>query len=172
MDVAFPTASAAVQCAIDIQKIASDHSDLVLRIGIHEGEITATEGDIIGDDVNVTSRIEPFSAPGGIAISGKIQQNISSLPDFKTMYLGQPKLKGVRQKVEIHCIVSQGLPKPDLKTVKAKLDLGQQSLFKKYVFPSRVKKYHFNMIEENTDNFKSISLRKLNYDHLKDFFEN
>ena len=131
----FPTASAAVQCAIDIQKIASDHSDLVLRIGIHEGEVTATEGDIIGDDVNVASRIEPFSAPGGIAISGKIQQNISSLPDFKTMYLGQPKLKGVRQKVEIHCIVSQGLPKPDLKTVKAKLDLGQQSLFKKYVFP-------------------------------------
>ena len=28
------------------------------------------------------------------------------------------------------------------------------------------------MIDENTDNHKLISLRKLNYDHLKDFFEN
>ena len=44
--------------------------------------------------------------------------------------------------------------------------------FKKYVFPSRIKKNHFDMIDENTDNLKSISLRKLNYDHLKDFFEN
>ena len=44
--------------------------------------------------------------------------------------------------------------------------------FKKYVFPSRVKKNYFNMIDENTDNHKLISLRKLNYDHLKDFFEN
>ena len=35
------------------------------------------DGDIIGDDVNVASRIEPFSSVGGVAISQKIQQAIS-----------------------------------------------------------------------------------------------
>ena len=44
--------------------------------------------------------------------------------------------------------------------------------FKKYVFPSRIKKDHFNVIDKNIDNLRPISLRKLNYNHLKDFFEN
>ena len=131
----FPTASAAVSCSIDIQKAAKVHKELILRIGIHEGEITFTGGDIIGDDVNVASRIEPFSAPGGIAISGKIQQNISSLPDYETKFIGQPNLKGVRQKVEVHCISSHDLPVTDLNTVKAKLDPNKSFVFKKFIFP-------------------------------------
>ena len=32
-----------------------------------------SESVIIGDDVNIAARIEPFSAPGGIAISNKIK---------------------------------------------------------------------------------------------------
>jgi len=131
----FPTASAAVSCSIDIQKAVKDQKDLILRIGVHEGEITSTGEDIIGDDVNVASRIEPFSAPGGIAISGKIQQNISSLPEYKTKFIGQPNLKGVQQKVEVYCIISHGLPETDLKTVSAKLDTNRSSVFKKFIFP-------------------------------------
>ena len=131
----FPTASAAVSCSIDIQKAVKDQKNLILRIGIHEGEITSTGGDIIGDDVNVASRIEPFSAPGGIAISGKIQQNISSLPEYKTQFIGEPNLKGVRQNVEVHCIISHGLPATDLRSVKAKLDPESSPIFKKYIFP-------------------------------------
>ena len=38
------------------------------------GEILEKENDIIGDDVNITARIEPFSATGGIAISNKINE--------------------------------------------------------------------------------------------------
>ena len=39
---------------------------------MHEGEILLMENDVIGDDVNIASRIEAFSAPGGIAISNKV----------------------------------------------------------------------------------------------------
>ena len=63
-----------------IQKGTKNVEDLNLRIGIHEGEITLKNGDVLGDDVNVASRIDPFAAEGGIVISGKVQQNISSLP--------------------------------------------------------------------------------------------
>ncbi|MBT5956657.1 MAG: adenylate/guanylate cyclase domain-containing protein, partial [Candidatus Marinimicrobia bacterium] len=109
----FPTVSEAVKCGIKIQGQTKDSEDLNLRIGIHEGEVTLKDGDVLGDDVNVASRIEPFSAVGGIAISGKIQQNISSLTEFETKYIGKPKLKGVAQKVELYCITSHGLPQTD-----------------------------------------------------------
>jgi len=132
----FPTVSAAVDCSIQIQTTVKDIENLNLRIGIHEGEITEKDGDVFGDDVNVASRIEPFSAPGGISISGKVQQNISSLPEYKTEYLGQPNFKGVSQKVEVYCIVSHSLPKPKLDKINAKLDNGSdKSLFKRIIFP-------------------------------------
>ena len=132
----FPTVSAAVECSIEIQTTIKNIENLNLRIGIHEGEITEKDGDVFGDDVNVASRIEPFSAPGGIAISGKVQQNISSLPEYKTAFLGQPNFKGVSQKVEVYCIVSHSLPKPRVDKINAKLDpKNNRSLFKRVIFP-------------------------------------
>ena len=77
----FPTVSAAVDCSIQIQTRVNDIENLNLRIGIHEAEITEIDGDVFGDDVNVASRNEPISAPGGISISGKLQQKISTLPE-------------------------------------------------------------------------------------------
>ena len=97
----FSTVTDAVKCGIKIQEQIKAVEDLNLRIGIHEGEITLKDGDVLGDDVNIASRIEPFSAVGGIAISGKVQQNISSLPEFETTYISTPNLKGVSQKVEV-----------------------------------------------------------------------
>ena len=88
----------------------------------HEGEILIEDNDIIGDDVNIAARIEPFSAPGGIAISNKVHDAIIRESEFNTKYLGKPKLKGVGQKVEVYCITSHGLPETDLSHVSAKLE--------------------------------------------------
>ena len=93
-----------------------------MRIGIHLGEILEKENDVIGDDVNVAARIEPFSAPGGIAISNKVHDAIIREEGYKTKYLGKPKLKGVGQKVEVYCITSHGLPESNLSDVSAKLE--------------------------------------------------
>ena len=106
----FQTVTDALKCGIKIQEETNSINLLNLRIGIHEGEITLKDGDALGDDVNVASRIEPFAPIGGISVSGKVQQNISSLPKYKVKYLGQPDLKGVNQEVKIYCIISHGLP--------------------------------------------------------------
>jgi len=118
----FDSATSAVECSIAIQEATKDIEDLNLRIGIHEGEVIKQDGDVIGDDVNVASRIEPFSAVGGVAISHKIEQAISSNQEFETKYIGKPKLKGVSQKVEVYCITSHGLPQTDVSKVSAKLE--------------------------------------------------
>ena len=87
-------------------------------------------GDVIGDDVNIASRIEPFSAPGGIAISNKIFDAINREKEYETKYIGRPILKGVIQKVEIFCITSHDLPETNISDVSAKLEILQKTPFK------------------------------------------
>ena len=69
---------------------------------------------MIGDDVNIASRIEPFSASGGIAISNRVNDALVREKEFETKYLGKPKLKGVGQEVKVFCITSHGLPETDI----------------------------------------------------------
>ena len=118
----FNTVTDAVNCCIKLQEASKQIDELDLRIGIHQGEILIEENDIIGDDVNVASRIEPFSASGGIAITNKVHDAIARESEFETKYLGKPKLKGVKQKVEVYCITSHGLPETTLSDVAAKFE--------------------------------------------------
>ena len=125
----FRTVTDAVKCGIKIQKKTKTIENLDLRIGIHQGEITLKDGDVLGDDVNVASRIESYAAIGGIAISGKVQQDISSLPEFSTKFISQPALKGVKQDVKIYCIISHGLPETDISKVTSKLEKDVKKLW-------------------------------------------
>ena len=118
----FDTVTDAVNCCIKLQGASKQIDNLDLRIGIHQGEILIEENDIIGDDVNVAARIEPFSAPGGIAISNKVHDAIVRESEFETKYLGKPKLKGVGQEVKVYCITSHDLPETKLSDVSAKLE--------------------------------------------------
>ena len=126
----FETNLDAVECAVKIQKQVRSVDNLNLRIGIHQGEVVFQGNDVIGDDVNIASRIEPFSPSGGIAISGRVNSTLDRDPDYKTIYLGKPQLQGVTQEVKAYCIVSHGLPETDLSQVKAKLAPDDKTGFK------------------------------------------
>ena len=129
--IIFNTATEAVKCCIELQKVSNGISGLNIRIGIHLGEVLIENGDVIGDDVNIASRIEPFSAPGGIAISNKIFDAINREKEYKTKYIGRPKFKGVSQKVEIFCITSHDLPETNISDVSAKLEILLSSFYVK-----------------------------------------
>ena len=108
----------AVDCSIAIQGAVKTIPGFFLRIGMHQGEVVFQDGD----DVNVASRIEPFAAPGGITISGRVNTSLERDPNFETTYLGRPNLKDVSQKIDAYCIVSHHLLKTDLSTIDAKLE--------------------------------------------------
>ena len=118
----FNTNLEAVNCAIAIQNAVKDIDNLNLRIGIHNGEVVFQGNDVVGDDVNITARVEPFAAPGGIAISDRVNASLERDPEFSTKLLGTPDLKGVKQKVEVFYITSHNLPETDLSQVSAKLE--------------------------------------------------
>ena len=120
--LSFPSSKQAVNCSIQIQAAVKDVDDLNLRIGIHQGDIIIEDKDVFGDDVNIASRIEPFAVAGGIAVSQKIQQDLSSNPEFKFKFIDTPKLKGVQQEVSIYCIISHGLPESKKSDIQAKVE--------------------------------------------------
>lgn len=107
--ITFPTATAAVEFGIDFQRAVKHIDGLNIRIGVHEGEITVQNNDIFGDDVNICARIEPHSPIGGVAISEKVKLELGSLPEYETTLIEKPKLKGIRQSIQIYCIASHGL---------------------------------------------------------------
>jgi len=120
--LSFPSSKQAVNCSIQMQAAVKNIEDLNLRIGIHQGDIIIEDKDVFGDDVNIASRIEPFAVAGGIAVSQKIQQDLSSNPEFKFKFIDTPKLKGVQQEVSIYCIISHGLPESKKSEIQAKVE--------------------------------------------------
>ena len=75
--VEFASAVNAVQCAVDLQNsMAAANTNLpedrhvVLRIGIHLGDVMVEGGDLYGDGVNIAARLEGIADPGGILVSG------------------------------------------------------------------------------------------------------
>ena len=72
----FPSAVDAVQCALAIQERVSALNEAVpeerrvlFRIGVHVGEVLVKNGDLLGDGVNVTARLEGLAMPGSVCLS-------------------------------------------------------------------------------------------------------
>ena len=108
--LSFSSSKKAINCGIKLQNEAVKIDNLNIRIGLHQGDVITSDNDVIGDDVNIASRIEPLSAVGGIAVSEKVVMDLMSSPEFKFKYLGIPKLKGVKQNVKIFSLSSHSMP--------------------------------------------------------------
>ena len=90
----------AINCARKIQKSLSDRN-FQLRIGIHWGSVMLRDNDILGDTVNVASRLEKMAPPGGICVSSELLQNLGAGRKPDTFPLGLQKLKGLGRLINL-----------------------------------------------------------------------
>ncbi len=111
--LSFPSSVKAVNCAVAIQQATAEEANLNLRVAVHQGEIIVRGSDVFGDGMNIAQRMEPHAPVGGVAISNRVQEDIASLAEFTTEGMGFPPLKGVAQEMELHCVVSHSLPRPE-----------------------------------------------------------
>ena len=84
----FSSANDAVRCAMEMQAAFREEPVMPVRIGIHQGDILFTEDDIIGDGVNVASRIESFAVAGSIFISDKVYDEIKNQAGIQAVSMG------------------------------------------------------------------------------------
>lgn len=106
--VVFQNPLDAVRCGIAMQKglydfnkprAVNDH--LLVRIGIHRGEVIVTGKDVFGEGVNIAARLESITDPGGISISAGVYQHVKNKVEAGFQSVGTPPMKNIANPPEV-----------------------------------------------------------------------
>jgi adenylate cyclase len=102
----FPSAVNAVECATALQRalIRSEGkhpagSRISLRIGIHVGDVVTEGGDLLGDGVNIASRLESLAAPDGVVLSATAREAVGARAAAAIRDLGEQRLHNIERPV-------------------------------------------------------------------------
>lgn len=119
----FNSAVDAIACAQEIQDNATSLLKDKIRIGIHLGEISEENGDVLGDGVNIASRIESIAEPGTIYISESVYSAIKSRNDIQTEFVGEKDLKNIPDPVKCYKVteIDNGIFKSEKRQVNLAL---------------------------------------------------
>jgi adenylate cyclase len=101
--VEFASAVQAVNAALGIQKSNGNRS-LMLRIGIHLGDVVVEGDDLMGDGVNVAARIEGVAEAGGIVISRAVHEQVRDRIDAAFEDRGEVALKNIARPVQVFAV--------------------------------------------------------------------
>ena len=77
-----------------------------MRIGIHVGDVLFSNNTVLGDGVNVASRIHALAPPGGICISESMYEEVRNKPDMRFKDLGEQQLKNVSRPIRVYQVVA------------------------------------------------------------------
>jgi TolB-like protein/Tfp pilus assembly protein PilF len=116
----FNSAVDAVTSAIQIQQQLQEEPKILLRIGIHTGDIVHDDEGIYGDGVNIASRVESLAIPGSVLVSGKVYDEIKNHSQFQTKSFGPFQLKNVKHPTIIYGIIADGCLTPNSTQLKGK----------------------------------------------------
>ncbi len=110
--VEFGSALDATDCAVEIQQFLHDYNisskdewKLTLRIGIHLGDVVRSGDDILGDAVNVASRIQPLAQPGGVCVSEQVYDQVRNKIPQALIKLDPQDLKGIKFAIDVYKVV-------------------------------------------------------------------
>jgi adenylate cyclase len=126
MLVEFASVVDAVRCAVDIQRGMMERNINVapekriqFRIGINVGDIIIDGDDIYGDGVNVAARLESMAEPGGICISGRVQEDAKGRLDLCFEDLGERQLKNIARAVRVYRVILESSAGPAASAAEA-----------------------------------------------------
>jgi adenylate cyclase len=100
----------AVRCAIELQDGMIERNAglpperrIEFRIGIHVGDVVEeSDGDLMGDGVNIAARLEGIAKPGAICLSEDAYRQVKSRLDLAVSDLGPTALKNIAEPVRVY----------------------------------------------------------------------
>jgi adenylate cyclase len=123
--VEFRSVVDAVRCAVEVQNAMIDRnagvpedSRIVFRIGIHLGDVVEeSDGDLMGDGVNIAARLEGIAAPGAICLSEQAYWQVKGRLNVAVTDLGPTQLKNIAEPVRVYSVEvgkpAQAKPAPE-----------------------------------------------------------
>jgi adenylate cyclase len=110
--VEFRSVVEAVRCATIVQNAmlernagVPDDQRVVFRIGIHLGDVVEeSDGDLMGDGVNIAARLEGVAKPGAICISEDAFRQVKGRLDLAVTDLGPMALKNIAEPVRAYSV--------------------------------------------------------------------
>jgi TolB-like protein/class 3 adenylate cyclase/tetratricopeptide (TPR) repeat protein len=107
----------AVRCAIEVQTGLIERNAglpperrIEFRVGIHVGDVVEeSDGDLMGDGVNIAARLEGICEPGGICLSEDAYRQVKSRLELRVADLGPQSLKNIAEPVRAY-LLRQGAP--------------------------------------------------------------
>jgi adenylate cyclase len=114
----------AVNCAIEVQRAMVERNAEVaperrieFRIGIHLGDVVEeSDGDLMGDGVNIAARLEGVCQPGGVCLSEDAYRQVKGRLDLKVTDLGATQLKNIAEPIRIYTL-QVGVPAKPMEPV-------------------------------------------------------
>jgi TolB-like protein/class 3 adenylate cyclase len=102
----------AVRCAIEVQNGMIERNSglpterrIEFRIGIHLGDvIEESDGDLMGDGINIAARLQGIAAPGSIYLSEQAYWQVKSRLDLKVSELGPTQLKNIAEPIRVYSL--------------------------------------------------------------------
>jgi adenylate cyclase len=110
--VEFRSVVDAVNCAIEVQRAMVERNAEVtpdkrieFRVGIHLGDVVEeSDGDLMGDGVNIASRLEGVANPGTICLSEDAYRQVSGRLDMEVTDLGPTQLKNIERPIRVYSL--------------------------------------------------------------------
>jgi adenylate cyclase len=110
--VEFRSVVDAVRCAIEMQTGLIERNAGVpperrieCRVGVHLGDVVEeSDGDLMGDGVNIAARLEGVAKPGAICLSEQAYWQVKGRLDLKVTDLGATQLKNIAEPIRVYSL--------------------------------------------------------------------
>src|SRR3954452_19186713 len=111
----FGSAVDAVRCAMEAQgALANANSALPenrqinFRMGVHVGDVMVRAGDLFGDGVNITARLQTLAKAGGLCVSGVTYDQVRKILPLSFTDLGSQMVKNIEEPIRVYEVRARG----------------------------------------------------------------
>lgn len=110
--IVFDSATEAVQCALALQRGVAEHGAarpaeerIAYRVGVNLGDVIAHGDDVLGDGVNIASRLEGLAPSGGIVVSRAVVEQVGNRAGAAFADMGEIDVKNIARPVHAFRVV-------------------------------------------------------------------
>jgi class 3 adenylate cyclase len=108
--IEFDSALDATKCGVGIQKALHLYNErarrkILVRVGIHVGDVVHQDGDVYGDAVNIAERIETLAEGEEVCISEQVYAQVRNKLSYSMVKLESQNLKNITFPIDVYKVI-------------------------------------------------------------------